>query len=91
MNGSVLFLDDVTQMGIVAPPDEFAIFDIDAISVPDIGPYLERDTALFLCLVLCPFFPGVLCSFDSFEILQVYFLLSCPQIILKLKLQPSFG
>ena len=47
MNGSVLFLDDVTQMGIVAPPDEFAIFDIDAISVPDIGPVCELDGDTF--------------------------------------------
>jgi hypothetical protein len=38
MNGSVLFLDDVTQMGLVPPPDEFAVFDIDAISVPDVAP-----------------------------------------------------
>ena len=88
--GVLVSIDDGDLGPGAGPPDEFAIFDIDAISVPDIGPYLERDTALFLCLVLCPFFPGVLCSFDSFEILQVYFLLSCPQIILKLKLQPSF-
>ena len=38
MNGSMLFLDDVTQMGLVPAPDEFLVFDIDAISVPDVGP-----------------------------------------------------
>ena len=47
LNGSLLFLDDVTQMGIVAPPDEFAVFDIDAISVPDIGPVCELDGDTF--------------------------------------------
>jgi hypothetical protein len=43
MNGSALFLDDVTQMGLVPPPDEFAVFDIDAVSVPDRGPVCELD------------------------------------------------
>jgi hypothetical protein len=46
-NGSALFLDDVTQMGIVPAPDEFAVFDIDAISVPDIGPVCENDGDTF--------------------------------------------
>ncbi len=41
--GSALFLDDVTQMGIVPPPDEFAVFDIDSISVADLSPVCELD------------------------------------------------
>ena len=36
MMGNVLFLDDVTQMGIA--PDELTFVDLDAISVPDVGP-----------------------------------------------------
>ncbi len=36
MNGSVLFLDDVTQMGIA--PNEATFVDLDAISVPDVSP-----------------------------------------------------
>ncbi len=43
VTGSALFLDDVTQMGIVPPPDEFTVFDIDSISVPDISPVCELD------------------------------------------------
>jgi hypothetical protein len=45
--GSVPFLDDVTGMGLWPPPDEFAIFDIDAISVPDFGPVCEADADTF--------------------------------------------
>ncbi len=47
MNGSALFLDDVTQMGLWPAPDEFAFFDIDAISVADIGPVCELDGDTF--------------------------------------------
>jgi hypothetical protein len=36
MMGSMTFLDDVTQMGIA--PDELTFVDLDAISVPDVGP-----------------------------------------------------
>jgi hypothetical protein len=41
LNGSVLFLDDVTQMGIA--PNEATFVDLDAISVTDLGPVCELD------------------------------------------------
>jgi hypothetical protein len=36
LNGSLLYLDDVTQLGIA--PNEATFVDIDAISVPDVAP-----------------------------------------------------
>jgi len=45
MNGSALFLDDVTQLGIA--PNEATFVDLDAISVPDLGPVCELDGDTF--------------------------------------------
>jgi hypothetical protein len=45
LNGSALFLDDVTQLGIA--PNEMTFVDLDAVSVTDLGPVCELDGDTF--------------------------------------------